>query len=258
MKVCRTFLIGILFGLLAASAACAQSIVGAWTTGDTTGEGAAVIVFFANNTFIQIQNAKASEAPHGVDGFERGTYTWNPSTGAFTSTTIQDLNGDTGLSNLNGLPGITITVSGDTAAITIPGVGSASATRVTGTSPMSARGAFRALRPTARHLGVPSERHLFWPRMGIPRQRPATPAATTGSSTARTRGTLRLESSRRARRRHPTSTPTASGACLTRMEHSPYRPICSHSPLPTAKTRSRYRALALPRRRQSRPSPASG
>ena len=31
---------------------------------------------------------------------ERGTYTWNPATGAFTVTTLQDLNGDTGLSDL--------------------------------------------------------------------------------------------------------------------------------------------------------------
>ena len=121
MKVCRTYLIGILFGLLAASGACAQSIVGAWTTGDTTVEGASVIVFFANNTFIQIQNAKASEAPHGFDGFERGTYTWNPATGAFSSTTIQDLNGDTGFSNVNGVSGITLTVSGDSATFTLAG-----------------------------------------------------------------------------------------------------------------------------------------
>jgi hypothetical protein len=136
VKVCRTYLIGILFGLLAASQACAQSIVGAWTTGDTTGEGASVVVFFANNTFIQIQNARASEAPHGFDGFERGTYTWNPSTGAFTSATIQDLNGDTGLSNLNGVSGITFTISGDSGTLTLAGAGSVSATRVTGASPI--------------------------------------------------------------------------------------------------------------------------
>ncbi len=135
MKVCRTYLIGVLFGLLAASGACAQSIVGAWTTGDTAVEGASVIVFFANNTFIQIQNAKASEAPHGFDGFERGTYTWNPATGAFSSTTIQDLNGDTGFSNLNDLSGITLIVSGDSATFTRAGE-SLSVTRVTGASPI--------------------------------------------------------------------------------------------------------------------------
>ena len=44
----------------------------------------------------------ASEAPHGFDGFERGTYTWDAKTGAFTSATVQDLNGDIGVSNLNG------------------------------------------------------------------------------------------------------------------------------------------------------------
>ncbi len=73
-----------------------------------------------------------SEAPHGFDGFERGTYTWNPSTGAFSVTVLQDLNGDTGLSNLVGLSGVTIFVSGDTATASIPGNGMVSVHRVTG------------------------------------------------------------------------------------------------------------------------------
>jgi hypothetical protein len=122
--------------LLAVSRVSAQSIVGAWTAGDTTVEGASVLVFLANGYYFQIQNARASEAPHGFDGFERGTYTWNDATGALTVTTIQDLNGDTGLSNLNGMSGVTFVVSGDAATITIPGGGQVSGTRVTGTSPI--------------------------------------------------------------------------------------------------------------------------
>jgi hypothetical protein len=31
-----------------------------------------VVVFLANGYYFQIQNAQASEAPHGFDGFERG------------------------------------------------------------------------------------------------------------------------------------------------------------------------------------------
>jgi hypothetical protein len=125
-----------LFGLLAAAQVSAQSIVGAWTSNDSTVEGASVVVFFANGYFFQIQNAKASEAPHGFDGFERGTYSWNQATGAFTVTVLQDLNGDTGLSNISGLPGITLGISGDTATINLPGSGSVTATRVTGMSPI--------------------------------------------------------------------------------------------------------------------------
>ena len=136
MKRYKTYLVSILFGLLAASQASAQSIVGAWTSGSTTVEGASTVVFFPNGFYIQIQNAKASEAPHGVDGFERGTYSWNAQSGALTINTIQDLNGDTGLSNISGVPGITFVVSGDTATITVPGSSAISGTRVTGASPI--------------------------------------------------------------------------------------------------------------------------
>ena len=110
-----------LLSLLAAFQASAQSLVGAWTIGSTTVEGASVVVFLGNGYYFQIQNAQASEAPHGFDGFERGTYTWNPDTGAFTVTTIQDLNGDTGFSTLTGISGITVTVAGDVATANIPG-----------------------------------------------------------------------------------------------------------------------------------------
>lgn len=136
MKICKTYLLCTLFSLLSVSQTWAQSIVGAWSNNDTTAEGSSVLVFLANGYFFQIQNAKASEAPHGFDGFERGTYTWNPTTGAFTATVLQDLNGDTGFSNLNGLTGITLTVSGDTATANIPGSGAVTVSRVTGTSPI--------------------------------------------------------------------------------------------------------------------------
>lgn len=137
MKTCKTYILCALFSLLAVSQAWAQSIVGAWSNGNTTAEGSAVIVFLANGYFFQIQNAQAAEAPHGFDGFERGTYTWNPATGAFAVTVLQDLNGDTGFfSNGNGPSGVTISISGDTATATVPGEGSVTLTRVTGASPI--------------------------------------------------------------------------------------------------------------------------
>jgi hypothetical protein len=94
-----------------------------------------VLVFLANGTYFQIQNATASEAPSGFDGFERGTYTWNPATGALTVTTVQDLNGDTGMSAPKGISG-TITVAGDTATLQGPDGGTFPISRVTGTSPI--------------------------------------------------------------------------------------------------------------------------
>jgi hypothetical protein len=114
MKIYKTYLLGALFSVFAASHALGQSIIGAWTIDDTTAEGSSVVVFFGNGSFYHIENAMASEAPHGFDGFERGTYTWDPITGAFTSVTVQDLNGDVGFSNLNGLSGVIATISGDT------------------------------------------------------------------------------------------------------------------------------------------------
>ncbi len=75
MKLGKAIFLCAWTSLLAASPASAQSIVGAWTAGDTTVEGASVLVFLANGSYFQIQNAKASEAPHGFPGFERGTYT---------------------------------------------------------------------------------------------------------------------------------------------------------------------------------------
>lgn len=87
-------------------------------------------------TVFQIQNARASDAPHATSGFERGTYAWNPASGAFSVATIQHLNGDAGLSGLNTTAGITATVAGNVATLTIPGQGTASVTRVTGGSPI--------------------------------------------------------------------------------------------------------------------------
>ena len=136
MKTCMNCIMGVLFGLVAASQAGAQAIVGAWTSTDTTREGSSVIVFLANGYFYNIENALAADAPTGFDGYERGTYTWNPATGALTINVLQDLNGDIGVGGLSAVPGVTITISGDTGTATIPGFGTDTITRVTGASPI--------------------------------------------------------------------------------------------------------------------------
>jgi hypothetical protein len=136
IKFFKAGLVGIFFGLLTASHAGAQSIVGAWTGGVSTREGAFVVIFFANGFFVQIDNVTPLDAPGAFDGFERGTYSWDPATGAFISATIQDLNGDAGYSSLNGLTDVTATISGETLKTVVPGRGSFSLTRVTGASPI--------------------------------------------------------------------------------------------------------------------------
>jgi len=136
MKTGKTCLISIQFGLLVASHAGAQSIAGAWAGGDTTAEGAGLIVFFDNGPFVYVENVAKSEAPSAFPGYERGTYTWNAVTGAFTLQVLQDLNGNSGIGLASGLQGMTLTVSGSTSTINAPGVGSLAVTRVTGTSPI--------------------------------------------------------------------------------------------------------------------------
>ena len=115
----------------------AQSIVGAYTDTDNTTEPASVIIFLANGTYYQIQDAPAADAPAAVDGFERGTYTWDPVTHAFTVTTLLDTNGDSGLCpGVCGVAGITATRLGNFATLQLAGVGASSAALVTGASPI--------------------------------------------------------------------------------------------------------------------------
>ena len=58
-----------------------------------------MFVFHANGSFYYIENVAKSEAPGGFPGYERGTYTWNAATSAFTVNVLQDLNGNTGVGN---------------------------------------------------------------------------------------------------------------------------------------------------------------
>lgn len=127
-------------GYLAAYAASlpAQSIVGSYTFSDTTTEGAFVITFLANGTYFEIEDALASDAPGAFDGFERGTYTWNPVTKAFTLTTLLDTNGpDGGASSLSGKPGMTVTLLNNIFTLNNPVTGEVnSLPLVTGSSPI--------------------------------------------------------------------------------------------------------------------------
>jgi len=100
------------------------SIVGAWEfvgAGSPAGTPPSILALLANGTYFHIQADVPATASSAANGFERGRYTWDAATGAFTVTTVQDTNGDIGLSGLNGVSGVTFTVAGDSATVTLPG-----------------------------------------------------------------------------------------------------------------------------------------
>ena len=127
-------------GYLAAYGASlpAQSIVGSYSSSDTTTEGASVVAFLANGTYFQVEDARAADGPGGFDGFERGTYTWDPVTKAFTLTTVLDTNGDIGAGGVSGLAGMSVTLENKifTIRIPVPTVEFNSIPMVTGSSPI--------------------------------------------------------------------------------------------------------------------------
>lgn len=110
-------------GYLAAYGASlpAQSLVGSYTGSDWTQEGSYVLALMANGTYYEIEDARAIDAPGGVDGFERGTYTWDPVTKAFTLTTLLDTNGiDIGPNGISGVSGVTATMLGKFLSLHFP------------------------------------------------------------------------------------------------------------------------------------------
>jgi hypothetical protein len=128
----------VLAGAFFAGPLQAQSIVGAWYFGDTRSDDSGVVVFLDSGYYFHIVNAEPIEAPGGYDGFERGTYTWNAATGAFSATTLYNGDGDLGLSDLSGGSGMVAAVEGDTLRVVIPGddEDAVRLNRVTGASPI--------------------------------------------------------------------------------------------------------------------------
>ena len=120
VRMLASLFVAALTGAFLAGPLAAQSIVGAWYFGDTRADDSGVVVFLDSGHYFHIVNADVFDAPGGFDGFERGTYTWNPATGAFAATTLYNGDGDLGLSGLSGLSGLVATVSGDTLRVVVP------------------------------------------------------------------------------------------------------------------------------------------
>ena len=83
-----------------------SAIAGAWVI---PGEKVSV-TFLADNSYYFVQ--EANNIPFGYTGIERGTYIWNSTTKAFTTTVAAiDTNGDVGLSGI--ASGVTINITGN-------------------------------------------------------------------------------------------------------------------------------------------------
>ena len=97
----------------------ASAIVGSWhaiNAGDA--QSTVVITFLSDGTYMLAEDGDSIADPSGQDGMERGTYTWNSGTGAFTRLTTVNTNGEWGLSDD---PPNTVVVSGDGATLTMDG-----------------------------------------------------------------------------------------------------------------------------------------
>jgi Ca2+-binding RTX toxin-like protein len=75
-------------------------LVGSWVSHNSgEAQSTVVITFLANGTFLLAEDGSSIADPSGQDGMERGTYTWNQATGAFTATVSTNTNGEWGLSH---------------------------------------------------------------------------------------------------------------------------------------------------------------
>jgi hypothetical protein len=97
-------------------------IVGSWHFSGSGEDG--VFTFLSDGTYFMADNGNPALDPSGQKGIERGTFTWNSTTGAFTHSTQIDTNGQWGLSsaicNSAYVSGSTLTMScADTWAPTV-------------------------------------------------------------------------------------------------------------------------------------------
>ena len=89
----------------------ASPIVGAWSAFDPVQNHAiAVFTFKSDGTYFEAEAYHNDPVGTHQPGMERGTYTWDQTSGAFTFQVLEDTNGDWGLSD----SGVTqITIAGD-------------------------------------------------------------------------------------------------------------------------------------------------
>ena len=92
--------------------ASSSDILGGWYSTNTGGAQSDVaITFFSDGTYFAAEVGSSISDPNGQDGMERGTYSWDPQTGAFSVITQVDTSGEWGLSHSGS--DVTIQISGD-------------------------------------------------------------------------------------------------------------------------------------------------
>ena len=91
------------------------AIVGSWyASAPGGGTDQIVFTFLANGKFMVSDKGTVANDPNGTSGIEWGNYTWNPATGALTTTFLSNTDGEWGMSHAGAL---TMTVSGDTLTV---------------------------------------------------------------------------------------------------------------------------------------------
>lgn len=118
-----------------------QSLVGSWyvpfdSAGAGPAKGPIVFTFIDGTKFIMAHDGDIVADPSGQPGIERGTYTWNPATGAFTAQVVTDSNGDWGLSNTDVGELLTLTVSLDGNSLLLNGIAFATKVKESSSSPI--------------------------------------------------------------------------------------------------------------------------
>ena len=85
--------------ILATGPLNAQAIVGSWFNKAVGKDNSYVVLtFLPNGTYLMVEDGNDKD-DSGKDGMERGTYTWNSKTNAFSNKTISDTSGEWGLSD---------------------------------------------------------------------------------------------------------------------------------------------------------------
>jgi len=100
----------VIIATLISVGANAQSIVGSWHIGNAgQADSSVILTFLSDGSYYMAEDGDSVADPSGQDGMERGTYTWNSSTGAFSATTLVDTSGEWGLSHPSGITTVTVT-----------------------------------------------------------------------------------------------------------------------------------------------------
>jgi hypothetical protein len=142
-------LVAAILGLMALDAQ-ASAIWGSWYgINQGQAQGTVVFSFFPNGEYFLNDHGNPALDPNGHPGIERGTYTWNETTGAFSFTTLVNGDGEWGLSD--GGPG-QITIAGDT--LTAAGPDGGVLTRVADPNSAIVRGWFGRDEPNPGDLTV--------------------------------------------------------------------------------------------------------